>query len=46
MKKILVGVLGVVLVTGIGVATIKDVKTSDRGMLVEFRDNTGYYIGE
>lgn len=47
MKKLLVGVLGVVvLVSGIGIAAIKDVQTSESGMLIEFRDNTGYYIGE
>lgn len=47
MKKLLVGVLGVViLVSGIGIATIKDIQTSESGMLIEFRDNTGYYIGE
>lgn len=47
MKKLLVGVLGIViLVSGIGIATIKDIQTSDKGMLIEFKDNTGYYIGE
>ena len=47
MKKLLVGVLGIViLVSGIGIATIKDIQTSDKGMLIEFRDGTGYYIGE
>lgn len=47
MKKILVGVLGiVVLISGIGIATIKDIQTSESGMLIEFRDGTGYYLGE
>lgn len=47
MKKLLAGVLGiVVLASCIGVATIKDIQTPDKGMLIEFRDNTGYYIGE
>lgn len=47
MKKLLVGVLGIViLVSGIGMATIKDVQISESGMLIEFRDGTGYYIGE
>ena len=47
MKKLLAGVLGIVILTsGIGIATIKDVQTSESGMLIEFKDNTGYYIGE
>ena len=47
MKKLLVGVLGIViLASGIGIATIKDIQISDEGMLIEFRDGTGYYLGE
>ena len=47
MKKLLVGVLGVVILAScLLIATIKDIQTSDRGMLIEFKDNTGYYIGE
>ena len=47
MKKLLVGVLGIViLASGIGIATIKDIQTSESGMLIEFIDGTGYYIGE
>lgn len=47
MKKLLVGVLGVVILTScLLIATIKDVQVSDMGMLIEFRDGTGYYIGE
>lgn len=47
MKKVLIGVLGVViLVSGIGIITIKDVQASDKGMLIEFKDNTGFYLGE
>lgn len=44
MKKVLLGVL--VLISVIGIVTIKDIQASDKGMLIEFRDNTGYYIGE
>lgn len=47
MKKVLIGVLGaVILVSGIGMTTIKDVQTSDKGMLIEFKDDTGFYLGE
>lgn len=44
MKKVLLGAL--VLVSVIGIVAIKDVQVSDKGMLIEFRDETGYYIGE
>ena len=47
MKKLLAGVLGiVVLASCLLIATIKDVQVSESGMLIEFKDNTGYYIGE
>lgn len=44
MKKMLLGAL--VLISVIGIVAIKDIQTSDKGMLIEFRDNTGYYLGE
>lgn len=47
MKKLLVGALGVViLVSCLLIATIKDIQVSGNGMLIEFVDGTGYYIGE
>ena len=47
MKKLLVGVLGIVILAScLLIATIKDVQVSDKGILIEFRDGTGYYLGE
>ena len=47
MKKVLLGIAGMlILASGIGVATIKDIQMSDKGMLIELKANTGYYIGE
>lgn len=44
MKKIKYLLGAIMIVGGLGVATIKDIDNTDTGIMITFNDSTGYYL--